>query len=171
MADARRHARALTIMAPVTPGREPALRSVLEALPTGDASPLARLPGTHFARFVVVSGLGDSERLLFSANHDRLEGSYLEEIRARMPQEADAIWGHCDGYPGAGQSASFVRYMEGHRIRTDLLVAAYPDARLREVLQALDLRRWLIDFAPRAQSMSPEELQAAFREEGLGGAG
>jgi hypothetical protein len=171
MADARRQARALTVIAPVSRGRESQLRSVLERLPRDQASPLSRLPGTHFARFVIVPGSGDSERLVFSANHDSLPGSYLEEIRVRMPGEADAIWGNCDGYPGAGESASFVRYMERHRIRTGLLVAAYADATLREVREALDLRRRLIDFAPRAQEMSADELQAAFRREGLGGAG
>ena len=171
MADERRQARALTVIAPVSGGRESQLRSALERLPGGEASPLARLPGTHFARFVIVPGLGDSERLLFSANHDSLNGSYLEQIRVRMPREADAIWGHCDDYPGAGESASFVRYMKRHRIRTDLFVAAYADATLDEVREALDLRRRLIEFAPRAQGMSAEELQAAFRKEGLGGAG
>ncbi len=52
-------------------------------------------------------------------------------------------------------------------MRTDLFVSAYPHATLPEVLDGLELRERLGDFAPGAQSMSPEELQLAFREAGL----
>jgi hypothetical protein len=106
-------------------------------------------------------------RLLFSATHDR-GTSYLELIAELMPKEADAIWSHCEGYPGVTNRKKFVRYLKKHSVRTDLFVSAYPRATLPEVLEGVELRQRLVDFAPRAQTMSPEELQAAFRKAGLG---
>jgi hypothetical protein len=160
VSDARGQSRALTVLTPVKD--EAALRAALGRLPEGGASPFARLPGTHFGRCVVLPG----RQLLFSATHDRGD-NYLEQIATGMPGEADEIWGHCEGYPGAADREAFIRYLDEHRVTTNLFVSAYPQATLAEVLQGLDLRQRLGDFAPRAQFLSPDELQAAFREAGL----
>ena len=45
---------ALTVLAPITRGRESVLARVLDEFPAGAASPLARVPGIHFARWVVL---------------------------------------------------------------------------------------------------------------------
>jgi hypothetical protein len=160
LADACGQARAITVLTPVA--RESELQSALAALPVGPQSPLARLPRTHFARWVMVPGPG----LLFSATYDRGDGAYLDEVQARLPDEADSVWCHCDGYPGMG--ADFVDYLDRHRVQTDLFVAAYPDASLEDVQRALTLRRRLSRFVVRAQGMSPEALRAAFAKERLG---
>ena len=161
MSDACGQSRALTVLTPVRD--EPALRAALAGLPEGGASPFARLPGTHFARCVVLPGA----RLLVSATHDRGDG-YLEQVATHMPDEADEIWGACEGYPGVADRKAFIRYLHDHRVTTSLFVSAYPKAALREVREGLELRRLLGDFAPRAQFMDPGELQAAFSEAGLG---
>jgi hypothetical protein len=162
LSDSCGQSRALTLLTPVSD--EAGLKAALAGLPEGDESPLARLPGTHFARWVVMPG----SRLLFSATHDRAVPDYVEQIARLIPDEADRVWGHCDGYPGAADPATFVGYMDKHRIRTNLFVSAYPHADLAEVREGLDLRARLGGFAPRAQSMGPEELRAAFAEAGLG---
>ena len=48
---------ALMVMTPVTPGQETAVRTALDALPTGEQSPLARMQTTHFARWLVLADL------------------------------------------------------------------------------------------------------------------
>ena len=101
----------LTVLAPVIEGREAELTAHLEGLGEGDASPLARVPGTHIARWVVIDDVifqGEVQpkhdkltpRLLFSSNFDGSLDAYLEGMRTGMAEEADAIWGHCRGYPG-----------------------------------------------------------------------
>jgi hypothetical protein len=146
---------------------ERSLRAALARVPDEGQSPLARLPGTHFARWVVMPDLGDGPQLLFSVTHDRSDDDYVQQIAAHLADEADEIWGHCEGYPGAAHKPAFVEYREKHRVRTNLFVSAYPRATLAEVLEGLELRQRLGDFAPRAQSMGPEELQTAFRKAGL----
>ena len=163
MSDARGQARALTVLTPVARGRTPDLRKTLERLPPGELSPLARLPGTHFARFAIVTDLG-GDQLLFSSTFDVHPPGYLGEICSRMPEEADEIWSHCDGYPGTADPEGFVQYLERHRVKTTLFVAAYPDATLDDVRDGLALRGRLAEFVAPAQSMTPEELQAAFHE-------
>src|SRR5207344_2110829 len=44
----------LTALVPVRPDRAGALRTTLMELPTGSHSPFEAVPGTHFARLVVV---------------------------------------------------------------------------------------------------------------------
>lgn len=158
MADRRGQARALTVLTPILNGREQALRAALAELPAGHESPLARLPGTHFARWVVVPHRG----LLFSATYDAGDFDYIDEIRSRIPEAAGAVWGHCDGYPGVDDG--FADYLRRHRVRTGLFVGAYPDAGLEEIKAALALRRRLIRFVLRAQSLPSDELRAAFGE-------
>jgi hypothetical protein len=165
LSDACGQSRALTVLTRVKDER--ALRAALARLPDEGQSPLARLPGTHFGRWVVMPDLGDGPQLLFSATHDRSDDDYLQQIASHLADEADEIWGHCEGYPGAADGQAFAAYLKNHRVRTNLFVSAYPRATLPEVLEGLDLRERLGDFAPRAQSMDPEELRTEFRKAGL----
>ena len=45
---------ALTVVTPILDGHVQALTEHLEALPEGPGSPLARVPGTHLARWAVI---------------------------------------------------------------------------------------------------------------------
>lgn len=165
MSDACGQSRALTILTRVE--NEDGLRAALARFPEGNRSPLAGLPATHFGRWVVLPSLGAGPQLLFSATHDRAVDDYVSEIAACLPDEAVEVWSHCAGYPGAADREAFAHYLEQHRVTTNLFVSAYPKATLAEVLEGLDLRDRLGDFAAGAQSMSPQQLQTAFRAAGL----
>lgn len=170
-------AHALSILSPIADGRAPALRGALEGLGQGGASPLARLPGTHLARWVLIPELdfedfapeGEEHRppvyLLFTSTFDGADDEHLAAICAKLPQEADAVWSHCRGYPGTEDPARFADYMRRHRIRTNLFASAYADADLAEILEALRLRRRLIRFAVSVEGLDPEALRSAFRRE------
>ena len=99
---------ALSVLTPLAPGAEPDLRAYLEGLRAGP-SPLARLAGTHFGRWVIVSDLvAEDERepdhlagpyLLFTASFDGSPDSYLDELCHELAAEAQEIWGRCAGAP------------------------------------------------------------------------
>ena len=99
---------ALTVLTPIAPGAEPDLRAYLESLRAGP-SPLARLPGTHFGRWVIVGDLvAEDERkpdhlagphLLFTASFDGPLDTYLDELCKELAAEAKEIWGRCAGAP------------------------------------------------------------------------
>jgi hypothetical protein len=175
VSDRRGQAQALTVVAGIVRGREESLRATLEALPDGAASPLAKLPGTHFARFVIAPDLlvrggmaganeDDTNHLIFTACLDGELSPWLTALCERIPETADAVFGACEQYPGCGDHAAFARWVADNRLRTAAFTGGYLRAPLAEVREALALRERLRTFAPRAQHMGAAELQAAFLE-------
>jgi hypothetical protein len=165
----------LTVLTPILEGHESRLAQLLDGLASGASSPLARVPGTHFARWVVIGDVVLEEpdqtrdhlalaRLLFTSNFDGPVEPYLDALRIGLGEDADAIWGHCSAYPGHGDRAAFVRYMRMHQIESALFFAAYGERTVTDVQRSLAARRSVIDFALRAQGLDAAELQAAFRE-------
>ena len=164
---------ALTVLTPIAAGAEPALREYLEGLRAGP-SPLARLSGTHFGRWVIVSDLvPDNEPepdrlagpyLLFTASFDGPLDAYLDELCDELAAEAQEIWGRCAGAPQPPVGAPLKAYLRAHHHTTGFFVAAYPDATVGQVRAALAQREDVIAFARAAQGMHPAHLQAAFLE-------
>ena len=170
-------ASALTVLTPITQGEQDDLRGYLEGLRAA-GSPLARLPRTHFGRWVIVPDfVSDGERgpdhlassyLLFTACFDGPLDSYLDELCNELAAEAPAIWGRCAGAPQPPTGAALKAYLRAHQATTGFFVAAYPQATVGQVRDALAQREHVIAFARSAQAMDPAQLQAAFREQ-LGG--
>ncbi|HUR85764.1 MAG TPA: hypothetical protein VMY78_10500 [Solirubrobacteraceae bacterium] len=166
---------ALMVLTPVRPGMADALRAYLEALPRDD-SPLARLPRTHMARFIVIpempcapgTGLLDplgDPYLLFTSNFDGDLDSYLGELAEALEPEAEEIWGRCIGCPRPAVGAALKAYLGRNQIDSGVVFAAYGDATVAGVRRALDKRERLTDFAVRAQDMKPGERRRRFLEE------
>jgi hypothetical protein len=169
-------ARALTVLCPVHPEAVGELEEELEALRSGEESPLA-IGTTHAGRWVVVEGLHDedgdpgSDRLtcpylLFSANLDGDAATYLRTLcdHERSAAAVRRIWSHCVGYPAGGDTDSLVAYLLHNRIATNLFYTPYPRATVEEIVRSLDLRRRFVDFVVAAQAMDDETLMRSFRD-------
>lgn len=167
----------LTVITPITKGQEAETSRYLDGLQSGDQSPLAGVPGTHFARWVVIDDViyegpdqGEREhlkyaRLLFTSNFDGELDPYLEALRTGLGESVDTIWGNCIGYPGSGDADAFADYMRHHQIDSSLFFAAYGDRTVEDVKRSLSLRIKFVDFALRAQGLGAAELKAAFLQE------
>lgn len=164
----------LTVLTPIIGGHDAALARYLDGLQSGSASPLAAVPATHFARWVVIGDVVDEGhgqkrdhlaqgRLLFTSNFDGRVEPYLEALRTGLGSVADAIWGHCEGYPGSAGAAAFAGYVRAHQIESALFFAAYGARTVQDVTQALKVRRNVIEFALHAQGMPAADLKAAFQ--------
>jgi hypothetical protein len=173
--DAFGQARALTLLAPVDPGRASDLTAHLDGLPGGADSPLARVHGTHFARWVVLDQLvyqgppqrrdtWKAPRLLFTTNFDGPLDAYLEALRTGLGADGDAIFGHCTAYPGSTDAQRWRAWLNARTVPSALFFAAYGDQTVSEVKANLDLRARLIAFALDAQGLEPAQLQARFKE-------
>ena len=158
----------LTVIAPVATGREEEAREALEALPPD----LLRGLGTlHFSRIHVVSDLvfqGPQQRhrdhlrashLVFTSTFDGDLEPYLEALRPL----ADTWWQFCAGYPGSAGEA-FVPWVREHQLDSSLFASAHPEATVPGVLESLDLRERIVDFAIEARALEPAELQRRFRD-------
>jgi hypothetical protein len=168
-------ARALTVLAPVEPGRTSDLAALLDTLPGGPEGPLARVRGTHFARWVVLDQLvyqgppqrrdaWKAPRLLFTSNFDGALDAYLEALRTGLAGDGDAIFGHCTGYPGSADAQAWTAWLRARTVPSALFFAAYGEQTVEEVRANLELRSRLIAFALGAQGLEPAELQVRFRE-------
>jgi hypothetical protein len=165
---------ALTVLTPIIDGHATELTVHLDALPEGDASPLARVPGTHLGRWVVIDqvkyqGHGQrhrdslaAPRLLFTSNFDGDLDPYLEKLQTGLGEDADAIWGHCRGYPGRG--GGFASWLKAHQLEAALFFAAYGGHTVEQVHANVDKRTRLIEFALEAQGLEPEQLKSRFLE-------
>jgi hypothetical protein len=167
---------ALTVLAPIIDGHVDELTRHLNALLEGDASPVARVPGTHLARWVVIDqikymGHGqrhrdrlDAARLLFTSNFDGSLDAYLARLRTGLGEDADAIWGHCRGYPGHHDHEAFPRWLRAHQLEAALFFAAYGDRTVEQVHSDVGKRARLIEFALEAQGLGAADLKARFLE-------
>ena len=166
---------ALTVLAPVQAAHESALADALGDLPALEGSPLARVPGTHFARFVVIDapvyeGAGQqrdswkASRLLFTSNFDGPLERYLDDLRTGLGTDGDATFGHCVGYPGHADAQAWTAWLLAHRVKSSLFFGAYGDQAVQRVRENIALRSRLAAFALEAQGLAPAELQARFRE-------
>ena len=167
---------ALTVFTPILAGHEDAVQTVIEALPVGADSPLARLDGLHFSRLQIFRELvhqGDKQRkrdrlrssqLVFTSTFDGELDPYLDAICARLGAEADGWWEHCAGYPGTADPAAFKRYIRAHQVDSSLFASAHPDASVAQVRESLELREQIVAFAAAAQGLGAGELQAGFRD-------
>jgi len=168
---------ALTVLTPIMDGHETQLAQYLNGLQSGEQSPLAAVPGTHFARWVVIDDViyegpdqGERDhlrhpRLLFTSNLDGNLDTYLDALRTGLVESADAIWGHCIGYPGSHDTDAFAKYLRHHQIDTSLFFAAYGDRTVEDVRRSLALRTRFVEFVLRAQGLPATELKAAFLQE------
>jgi hypothetical protein len=166
---------ALSVLTPILPDHEADLIAQLEAFGDGPASPLARVPGTHIARWVVIPHVihqGGRQRkrdtltpqLLFSSNHDGDVGAYLEGLRTGMGADADSVWSHCRGYPGHQDGPGFADWMRKHTLEAALFFAAYGGMTVEQVLVNIDRRRKLLELVTASPRTRGADLKTRFME-------
>jgi hypothetical protein len=161
-------------MCPVEPDMVQSLKAKLRRMPRGtDESPLRKTRRTHFGRWVVMERLCDEDGkpssdeltvpyLLFTANIDGDEASYLRVLVERSQDDMHEIWSHCIGYRYAGDDAGLVAYLLANRIPTNLFFAPYPTATVGKVASAVNLRKAFIDFAVRSDGIAAVDLRQNF---------
>ena len=171
----------LTILSPIlnderaTPSHDLQIRAFLAALPTDETSPFARAPGTHLARLVVMDDVIyvgmpaceehlKSKYLIFESNCDGPLDTYLTNLARTVPEQLDALWSHCVGYPGASNLQAFIDYMKACQLETTFYFAAVNDKSVAETLRALQTQRAVSDFIANHQGMDPARLQSDFNQ-------
>jgi hypothetical protein len=166
---------ALTVITAILPGHETEVRNVIEHLPRGLASPIARLGTVHTSRLQIFDELVyqgprqkpdplNSNYLVFTAAFDGELETFLDALLRLMPEEAHSWWQHCVGYPGVSEPAAFKAWIRRNQIHTSLFVVASPNQTVKGVLEALALRERVTDFAIAAQGLDATELQQRFRQ-------
>jgi hypothetical protein len=171
----------LTLLCPIldddraVPSHDLQIRHHLAELPPDANSPFAKAPGTHIARLVVLDdviyvGMPSHEEhlkskyLVFESNCDGDRDSYLTGLAHSIPEQLNAIWQHCTGYPGTQDIPAFLHYMKMCEIDTTLFFAPFNDKTVTQTLKALQTQRAVADFIATHQGTSPTDLQQNFIE-------
>jgi hypothetical protein len=171
---------ALTLLSPIIGGHTHGavhatrLRAAINAIPTGAASPLARIPTLHLARFVVLDDLHNqgmpakedhlrNKYLVFVADFDGALAPFLDALVTHAGDLATSIWRHCEAFPGIADRAAFAKYIAKCQVPSTFPFGAYAEAPLSEVLRSLDAQRRFVEFLRLAQGLPAEQFQQRFR--------
>jgi hypothetical protein len=158
------------ILTAIAPGRTADVQAGLSALRPDEGSPLAGVPGTHFARFVVLEGLvhtdgGTSDHLLFTAEADGTLEGWLAALVQHVGPAGREIWQHCAGFPEDGDQAEVIAWLLRHHHKPGFGLSAIAGVRVGKIRAALRERERIAAFALRTQGLSPPDLKAAWTEE------
>jgi hypothetical protein len=128
------------VIADVIPGHEDVLRQVLaEHIDNPLTQAAIHEIGTlHEARFVLLDG---DTRLMFCSSFDGSWDTYIDDFATTaIGQDFDETWGHVQGFPGI-KSPEVKDWFMAHAVQAGNFVAAYPEPTVKQVWQALALRK------------------------------
>ena len=163
---------ALTVLTPIAPGAEPALREYLEGLRA--AAEPAGAPAAHALRPLGHRLRLRARRRARARSPDRAVPAVHGELRraaghatstscaTSSPPRPRRSGAAAPAAPQPPAGAPLKAYLRAHHQTTGFFVAAYPDATVGQVRAALAQREDVIAFARAAQGMDPAHLQAAF---------
>lgn len=126
---------ALTAITKIVPGHAEALRKTLQGLTAANGGKISSLGTIHIVRWVIFD---NDTRLFFATNFDGDVEDYMRDFAERAPDGIDAIWGHCEGYPGARDYPKLRDYILGSAVETDGYYCAYPNSTVADINKALD---------------------------------
>jgi hypothetical protein len=170
----------LTLLCPIIddndaiPSHDLQIRYHLSTLSLGPDGPFATAPGTHLARLVVLDDVVyvgvpsceehlNSKYLVFESNCDGDRDTYLTGLARNIPDQLDAIWQHCIGYPGTKDLSAFLNYMKKCQLETTFFFAPVNDKSVTQTLSALQTQRAVAAFIATHQSCSAADLQKDFK--------
>jgi hypothetical protein len=136
----KRHGQAteLTTLALIKVGHVELLRVLLNSpvAPLIAEKVLANIATVHYAQWVIVPA-GNRAYLMFNSNYDGTFDSYIDDFSDKIPLGLDAIWLHCEGWPGADDAERLKAFIRSTTFEAGTFYAAYPDATVRDVQRAL----------------------------------
>jgi hypothetical protein len=130
---------------------------------------LRQLSFIHFARWTLIKKLPDREQplkhtqLFFESNFNGTWNQYIDAFSYVVPKHIAAIWWSAYGFPGPLPAEPFKDYIASHEHPAAHYYSAYPEASVTMILGALEVRRDLDKLRRKAQSMSPEAFDEAYR--------
>lgn len=141
----------------------------------GSLGDLRKLAFIHAARWSIVyrmpyNGPPQQRRRLnyphvyFESNFNGGWEEYIDAFSYVLRTGMWAFWGSSYGFPGALPAGPFKEYIRKNEIEASHYYSAYPDGTATMVLGALELAPRLADLRKRAEAMTPEQFDKAWRE-------
>jgi len=147
------HQIALTVRAPLRPGRGAEVAALLETLRKDvdhDGGPFAEMPGVHFARLFVLPGDTDldvPDTLVYLAEVDAPAPAHLDE--ALDHDRLTALFTQCTDFPERGSHGARVRWAQRHRVEPAAWYVHRVGRSAQQVRDEARLRAAVVDFLDR----------------------
>ena len=136
--------------------------------------PLVELSVIHFARWSVVERLPPSvdhsagrplahPYLLFESHFDTDTSAYVDNFIEITPNRMRLVWASSFGYPGVIPSEDFTSWTEANELNDGYYWCAYPEGSVSMIHAALNLEERFEAFQRRAEGMTAEEFESAWR--------
>jgi Dyp-type peroxidase family len=155
----------------------------LAVLARGNFHPQPRPQGMRWpARLLdVIAHAGRAQRpdppsrsyLLFSASYDGVpradnaegQAEYVEQLRLRLREMADQVWGLCSEYPGWSDQVAFRDFFAARSLPARYVFpASDEEPTVGRIKNALQLRQQVIDLAVDAADLGDDELVRRLRK-------
>jgi hypothetical protein len=170
------------LLAPVTPGREPALRELLRTMntapgvadPANPLLPFGKFERLHFARLAVLDDptVGDVEAhgvprprlpiyLAFAGSCDGRASECVADLARRAATGLRRIFMHCDGFD---EHDDLGAWMQAHRCQLAASYINWVGRTVRQIKEESALRRALATRVPRALPLPAGGAQQLQRE-------
>jgi len=168
----------MTIVTPVTPGREKSLCELLETIggkvENCELVPFPNLTTLHFGRWVFfeadVDALGapTPPTLIFSTNFDAPRHAHIAELCDKAKEGIDRIYEHCEGYPPPDERtpARVQAWLEDHDAGYNTLYVGTRGRTVDRIHREAALRDAIQEFLDEAcrrpgfQDQSPTAIRA-----------
>lgn len=124
---------ALTVVAPVSPGREALADAWLREHRRALQRALERSTTTHFARWVLLPPsqdeagrtIGEQHLLAFETNFDGELGDHVVDLRAALGPLFDGAFAHVEGYPGSADAGALAAFFRARSLRAAAFYVAH----------------------------------------------
>jgi hypothetical protein len=168
------HQVALTFSAPVPPGGRTDLERVLATMAGDPGSnhtlPFAQVPGTHFARVVLLDPetTNDGATLLMTLDCDAPETTRLHDLVEVAGSGLDTLFGACTDYPETRTPTSRLAFLRSHRRRSRVFYVHAVGRTLGQIRDEARLRHALEDHldkhADELAALPAVEVHTALRQ-------
>lgn len=102
--------------------------------------------------------------LLFESNFDIAWRQYIDAFAYVIPRDIRTIWGRGPAFPGPPPAEPLKQWIARNSMEGGHFYCAYPDASVKMVQSALEVRRRSEELAREADRLSPAEFRRAFEQ-------
>ena len=126
-----------TLILPLKPGGAERMRKKMsDTYKARDQSETDRIGTIHDMRFVIFD---NDTRLFFASTFDGDWDAYVNDFATIIPDELDLQFGEVEGYPGI-RSPDIKVFIVKHQVPAISFYSAYPNASVRDVWKALNIK-------------------------------
>ena len=128
-----------TLIMKLKSGGAERLRKKLASLANNEQSLMDRVGTVHDLRFTIFD---NDTKLLFASTFDGDWDAYIDDFGSQIPDAIDLAFGEAEDYPGI-RNPNVKDFIVKNQVSSTFFYSAYPDATVRDIRKAMNVKRGL----------------------------